>query len=76
MNGNRCAELDHCQSAGPAAGHDRGQHPRRVLMDAPLYPAFSLTGVMAGHRVGFPGHCEFLPCLESVPVDGERGAGI
>lgn len=29
---------------------------------------------MAGHRVGFPGHFQFLPCLESVPVDCERGA--
>ena len=31
---------------------------------------------MAGHRVSFLGHCEFLPCLESVPVEGERGAAI
>ena len=31
---------------------------------------------MAGHHVGLPGHCEFLPCLESVPVEWERGADI
>jgi ABC-type dipeptide/oligopeptide/nickel transport system permease component len=49
-----------------------------VLIDAPLDPGFSLTGghSMASHRVGILGHCEFLPCLESVPVDGERDAGI
>ena len=31
---------------------------------------------MAGYRFGFLGHCEFLPCLESFEVDGERGAGL
>ena len=45
-------------------------------VDAPLDPGFSLTGVMAGHRVGFLCHCQFLLCLESVPVDCERAAGI
>jgi len=68
--------VDHCQSAGPTAEHHRGQH----LGEGRRPPGsrfFADRGQsMAGHRVGFPGHCQFLPCLESVPVDGERGTGL
>ena len=77
-NGDRCAELDHCHPAGPVAGHYRGQHLGECpYRRPPRYRFFTDKGhSMAGHRVGLLGHCQFLLCLESVPVDCERGAGI
>ena len=75
--GDRCAEIDHCHPAGPAAGHHRGQHIGECPYRRPPGPRFFVDRghSMAGHRVGLLGHCQFLPCLESVPVDCERCIG-
>jgi hypothetical protein len=55
---------------------DYGQHLGKGPYGRPLEFGFSLTGVILWLAGGFPGHCQFLPCLESVPVDCERGAGL
>ena len=59
-------------------GHHRGQHLGEGPYRRPPGPRFFADRghAMVGHRVGFLGHCQFLPCLESVPVDCERSAGI
>ena len=76
--GIKSTELDHCLPADPAAGHYRGNHLGEGPYRRPPESGFfaDLGHAMAGHRVDFLGHCQFLPCLESFEVDGERGAGI
>lgn len=73
-----CRPLSYISSsAGPAAEYHQGQH----LEDGPyrrprgIWFFADMDHSMAGHRVGFLSHCQFLPSLESVPVDGERCAG-
>ena len=66
-DGDGGAEPDHCNLAGPAAGHHRGNHLGEGAYRRPLDPGFSLTGVILWLAIVlvFPAIASFYPAWKA-----------